>query len=514
MPHPRHWAARTPEKPAIVMAGTGRTVTYRALDASADRLAQLLRARGLATGDVIAALMENRPEFFEIFWAAQRSGLYFTPVSWRLKPEEIAYILVNSGAKAAFGSRRHAALVLAALDGTAIGQRFCIDGEEPGFEPLGEAIAAFPAEPIADESLGRDLLYSSGTTGRPKGVKNALPDGEVTTIPPVMAFMSRLYGFDEATVLLTPTPLYHASGLRYGMVAGHAGSTNVIMESFDPEAALMLIERHCVTHFAAVPTLFVRLLRLPPETRRRYDLSSLKMVLHGTGPCGREIKQAVIDWLGPVLYENYGGTEGNGLCAIGPDEWQRHPGSVGKAVVGKLHIVGPDGREVPAGEEGLVYFDGGPRFEYHGDPAKTAAAYSPEGWSTLGDIGYVDDEGYLHLTDRQSHMIISGGVNIYPQEVEDLLLSHPAVLDAAVFGVPNAEFGEEVKAVVHPVSPEDAGPVLAQALIDFCRARMAHYKCPRSVDFSTGLPRHETGKIYKRLLKLRYAESTEAPAIR
>lgn len=508
--HPKYWAGTMPDKLAIVMATSGETVSYGELDARSNRLAHLLRGRGIATGDTIAVLMENHARFFEIFWAAQRAGLYFTPVSWRLKAEEAAYILENSGAKALFVTPRQGDLAVASCVRAGTPMRIAVAGTIAGFDSYEAKTASMPSTPIADESLGRDMLYSSGTTGRPKGIRNALPDGEVTTIPPVMAFMSRLYGFDDTTVFLTPTPTYHAAGLRYGMVAGHAGSTNIVMESFDPETALQLIEKYRVTHFGAVPTLFVRLLRLPPKTRRRYDLASLRMILHGTGPCGRATKQAMIDWLGPILYENYGGTEGNGLCAIDSEEWLSHPGSVGKALVGKIHIVAADGHEVPEGEEGLVYFEGGPRFEYHGDPEKTRQAYSTEGWSTLGDIGYLDGDGYLYLTDRQSHTIISGGVNIYPQEAENLLLSHPEVLDAAVFGVPNEELGEEVKAVVHPVDMSRAAPALARELIEYCRERLSHLKCPRSIDFSDDLPRHETGKIYKRLLKQRYAEAHAA----
>jgi long-chain acyl-CoA synthetase len=508
--HPKYWAETTPEKPAIVMASSGERVTYGELDLRCNRLAQLLRARGLRPRDVIAVLMENHPRFFEIFWAVQRSGLYFTPISWRLKPGEAAYILENSGAAALFATPRCAALATSAEERARVAMRFSVGGRITGYESYEEAAAPMSASPIKDESLGRDLLYSSGTTGRPKGIRNALPDGEVSTIPPVMAFMSHLYGFDQTTVFLTPTPVYHASGLRYGMVAGHAGGTNIIMEQFDAEHALAIIEEFRVTHLGAVPTMFVRLLKLPREMRERYDLSSLKMVLHGTGPCGRDVKQAMIDWLGPILYENYGGTEGNGLCAIDSREWVLHPGSVGRAVVGRLHILAPDGKELPLGEEGVVYFEGGPRFEYYGDPQKTREAYTPEGWSTLGDIGFMDGNGYLYLTDRQSHMIISGGVNIYPQEVEDLLLCHPKVLDAAVIGVPHEEFGEAVKAVVHPLDMSHAGPALEAELIGFCRSRIANFKCPRSVDFSADLPRHETGKIYKRLLKQRYAETHAA----
>jgi acyl-CoA synthetase (AMP-forming)/AMP-acid ligase II len=473
------------------MAGSGARLTYAALESRANQLAHSLRAQNLMRGDAIAVLMENNLAFMEIFWAAQRAGLYLVPVSWRLKPAEVAYILENSGAKALFTSRQTQHLAPAGL---------CVD--DPAFEA---ALAGQPATPIANESLGRDMMYSSGTTGRPKGVKTALPYGEITSLMPVMAFMSSLYGFNEETVFLSTSPLYHAAGLRYCMVSGHAGATAIIMERFDAEQTLALIERHRVTHVSLVPTMFVRLLKLPAATRARYDLSSLKRVIHGTGPCGRDVKQAVIDWLGPIVFENYGATEGNGLCALDSQEWLAHPGSVGKAVVGRIHILDPQFQECATGEDGLVYFEGGPRFEYHGDPEKTAQAYSPQGWSTLGDIGHLDEAGYLYLTDRQSHMIISGGANIYPQEVEDLLLAHPAVLDAAVFGIPDSEFGESVMAAVHPIGMPSAG--LDRELIAYCRDRLAGYKCPRHIVFTADLPRHETGKIYKRLLKQRYAEA-------
>jgi acyl-CoA synthetase (AMP-forming)/AMP-acid ligase II len=493
------------------MAADGAALSYAALDRHANRVAQLLRAARLRRGDVIAVVMENDPRFLEIFWGAQRSGVYFVPVSWRLKTDEIRYILENSGARILFTTPRYAPVAgeAAALAGVAL--RICVGGNVPGFTDYDSALAGLPDAPIADESLGRDMMYSSGTTGRPKGVKTILPDGEITSMMPVMGFMSKLYAFDQTTIFLSTSPLYHAAGLRYALVTGHAGGTVVVMEQFDAQRLLALIERYRITHVSLVPTMFVRLLKLPPEIRAQYDVSSLRKIIHGTGPCGRDVKQAIIDWFGPIVFENYGATEGNGLCALDSQEWLAHPGSVGKAVVGRIHILAPDGSECAPGEDGLVYFEGGPRFEYHLDAEKTAQAYSPQGWSTLGDIGHLDAEGYLYLTDRQSHMIISGGVNIYPQEVEDLLLAHPKVLDAAVIGVPNPEFGEEVKAVVHPVSMDEAGPELAQALIAFCRACLAVYKCPRSIDFSSNLPRHETGKIYKRLLKAQYAQA-ETPS--
>ncbi|MET0986444.1 MAG: acyl-CoA synthetase [Steroidobacteraceae bacterium] len=513
MPHISHWAKVAPDRTATLMAASGEAVTYGELDAASNRVAHLLRSRGLRTGDGIVIVMENHSRFLEICWGAQRSGLYFTPASWRLKPDELTYILENSGAAALFVTPRFADVAREAADRAALRHRhrFIVGGNVPGFESYATAVAGLPRTPIADEALGRDMLYSSGTTGLPKGIKNALSDAAITSIPPVMAFLTKLYGFDEQTINLTPAPLYHAGPLRYSMCIGHTGGMNVIMESFAPELALELIQRHRITHAEMVPTMFVRWLKLPESVRRNVDLSSLKMVIHGTGPCAPETKRAMIEWLGPILHEQYGGTEGNGLCVIDSNEWLSRPGSVGKAVVGQLRVLDSNGRELPAGEDGLIYFEGGPKFEYHGDPEKTRTAYSSAGWSTLSDVGHVDDEGYLFLTDRLSHMIISGGVNIYPQEIENVLIAHPSVFDVAVFGVPDEEFGESVMAVVHPVNMTHAGPELARELVEYCRRRMSTIKCPRAIDFSQDLPRHETGKIYKRLLKEKYVQATRSP---
>lgn len=504
MSHPSHWARVAPDRVAIRMAGSGEEVTYAELDARSNRVAHLLRRHGLTTGAGIAILMENHVRFLEICWGAQRSGLFFTPVSTRLKPDELAYVLENSGAKALFTTPKLAGLAreAAAVPGAPV--VFIVGGEAEGFIPYEPAVAELPDTPIADQSPGRDMLYSSGTTGRPKGVKIDLGGGDLGTIPPAMGALTRLYGFGEDTVNLTTAPLYHAGPLRYSICLGHTGGTNIIMESFSPQGMLELIQRWRVTHVEVVPTMFVRLLKLSEAERGAYDISSLRRMIHGSGPCAPQIKREMIEWLGPMLEEQYGGTEGNGLTIINSEEWLARPGSVGKSVLGIIRIVGEDGREVPVGETGLVYFENGAPFAYHGDPEKTAKAYSPEGWSTLGDIGHLDAEGYLYLTDRQSHMIISGGVNIYPQEIENVLIVHPQVLDVAVIGVPDPEFGEAVKAVVHPRDPVGAGPELAAELIAYCRSQISTIKTPRSVDFVTDLPRHDTGKIYKRLLRDRY----------
>jgi long-chain acyl-CoA synthetase len=350
------------------------------------------------------------------------------------------------------------------------------------------------------------MLYSSGTTGRPKGVKTELLEDAIDVLQPSSTLISRLYDLGPDTVYLSPAPLYHAAPLRFTMMVLRAGGTCIIMENFDAERSLALIEHHKATHSQWVPSMFVRMLKLPPEARKRYRLDSMKVAIHAAAPCPVLVKRAMIDWWGPVLREYYGGTEGNCFVACNTAEWLAHPGTVGWPLVGEPHILDDEGRELPVGETGTVYFSGGPSFEYHNDPDKTAGARTPQGWSTLGDVGYLDADGFLYLTDRKHFMIISGGVNIYPQEVENLLVTHAAVADVAVFGVPNEEFGEEVKAVVQPMDMAQAGPALAAELIAFCRANLSHLKCPRSVDFMAELPRHPTGKLYKRLLRDKYWE--------
>ncbi len=367
---------------------------------------------------------------------------------------------------------------------------------------------------IADECEGGDMLYSSGTTGRPKGVKVQLSLAPMGTANPLLMLLQMLYQADGSAMYLSPAPFYHAAPLRYCMSMMRLGATVVAMEHFDPEQALELIERHRITHAQWVPTMFVRMLKLPEEVRARYDVSSIKVAIHAAAPCPIPVKEQMIAWWGPVIYEYYAGTEGNGFCAINSEEWLQHKGSVGKNLLGGMHICDDEGNELPTGEAGVIYFEGGINvFEYHNDPEKTKSSRHPEhsNWSTLGDIGYVDAEGYLYLTDRKANMIISGGVNIYPQEAENVLTMHPKVGDVAVFGVPNEEFGEEVKAVVQPVhwsdvdTPEKAKAV-ERELIDFCKQQLAGLKCPRTIDFEQELPRHPTGKLYKRLLKDRYWE--------
>jgi acyl-CoA synthetase (AMP-forming)/AMP-acid ligase II len=506
--HPGIHAAKQPDKPAFVMAGSGETVTYGELEARSNQGAQLFRSLGLQAGDHIALMLENHPAFFTICWAAQRAGLYYTAISYRLQEEEVAYIVSDCRARVFLTSHAQRELATRLRDRIEVDAAYMLDGTVPGFDAWEEAIAGQPESPIADETEGADMLYSSGTTGRPKGIKVPLSGEPLGSAGGLLGLATALYAMDEHVRYLSPAPLYHSAPLRYNMAVSRLGGTSVIMEKFDPEEALRLIEAHRITHAQFVPTMFVRMLKLPEDVRAKYDVSSLKVAIHAAAPCPVQVKQAMMEWWGPVLHEYYAGTEGNGFCAVGPEEWLAHPGTVGRPLLGEVHICDDEGNEVETGETGTIYFGNGGEFEYHNDPGKTEDSRHPKekGWTTLGDMGYVDEDGYLYLTDRKSFMIISGGVNIYPQEVENLLVTHPKVADAAVFGVPNAEFGEEVKAVVQPVDQDETGDALAAELIAFCRDHLSHIKCPKTVDFERELPRHPTGKLYKRLLRDRYWE--------
>ena len=508
--YPRHFAQIAPDRPAIVMAATGEAISYAELEARANRGAQLFRSLGLAAGDTVAVWLRNCRDYFEIYWAAQRAGLYLCPVATHLTAEEAAYILNDSGSRllVTHADVGGAASLLRERDGLIpdVAYLFDLDGGLDGLASWREALAARPGTPIDDESAGYHLVYSSGTTGRPKGIRLPLSGGPADAPHMLGERVAGRYGVGEDSVILSPAPLYHTAPLVYGMVVHRLGATLVIMDRFDAEEALRLVERYRVTFMQMVPTMFVRLLALPDAVRVRYDLSSLRKIVHAAAPCPVEIKRRMIEWLGPIIYEYYGGSEGNGSTFITPEEWLERPGSVGRAEWGMLHICDEEGRELPSGIDGLVYFEGGWDFQYLNDPAKTRDARHPlhPGWSTLGDIGHVDEAGYLYLTDRKSFMIISGGVNIYPQEVENLLIAHPRVADAAVIGIPSAEYGEAVKAVVQPLDPADATAAFADELMRFCRDKLSHVKCPRSIDFDPALPRLDTGKLYKRLIRDRY----------
>ncbi|HUI03642.1 MAG TPA: acyl-CoA synthetase [Acidimicrobiales bacterium] len=503
-----------PRAPALIMGGSGTVVSYRDLDEGSNRLAQLLRHHGLATGDHIAILMENCPAFLEVAWAAQRAGLYFTALNSHLRTGEVQYILDDCGATALFTT---AAMhgVVEGLDLAAVPLRLSVGGGVAGFGLYAAEVAGFPAAPIADEAEGREMLYSSGTTGRPKGVRKQLPAtpmGDPAAAPVQIAMGLALRGMGAGSVYLSPAPLYHSAPLVYCLSALRLGATVVVMERFDARHCLELIERHRVTHAQFVPTMFVRMLQLPEAERRGFDTSSLVSVVHAAAPCPVATKRAMIEWWGPIIDEYYAGTEDIGSTWITAEEWLAHPGSVGRPLT-PAHIVGVDGDELGPRQEGLVYFEGGRPFEYHNDAQKTASVTNDKGWRTLGDIGMLDEDGYLYLTDRQSHMIISGGVNIYPQETENVLACHPKVADVAVIGVPDREMGEAVKAVVQLADPDGAGPDTAAELIAHCHAELASFKCPRTVDFVTELPRDPNGKLYKRLLRERYWEGHDSRVV-
>ena len=506
MLHPYFHAQATPDKPALVFADTGQTVSYRELDDRSNQVAQLIRALGLRSGDHIALMLENHPAYFEICWGAHRAGLIYTAMSTRLTEGEASYIVGDCGAKAVIASRAMAGAVghLPAAC-RAVQHWLMLGGVIDGWAAYEPAVAAMPAARIADELAGGDMLYSSGTTGRPKGVFVPPQATEIDAPSPMTDILTKLYLVDASTVYLSPAPLYHAAPLRYTMAVQRLGGTVVVMAHFDAERYLQLVQQYRITHSQLVPTMFVRMLKLPQAARTQYDLSSLRCAIHAAAPCPVPVKQQMIAWWGPILWEYYAGTEGNGVTIVNSAQWLAHPGTVGAAVIGELRICDDDtGAVLPAGQTGTVYFANGRPFKYHNDPAKTASSTHPLGWTTLGDVGHVDADGFLFLTDRKSYMIISGGVNIYPQEAENVLINHPKVADCAVLGVPNEEFGEEVKAVVQPRDMADAGPALAQELIAYCRQHLSHIKCPKSVDFEAELPRHATGKLYKRLLKDRY----------
>ncbi len=508
--HPIQHAQTRPDHPAIIMAGSGHTVTYGEMDQAANRFAQLLRARGFAPDDAFAVLLENTHHYFTLVWGSQRAGTLLVPISTRLTAPEIAYILKDSEAKLLVTSRLFDGVMpdiraeLPELDILTIGAE-----DDEDFEA---ALARHSADPIPDQRAGLTMLYSSGTTGRPKGIRPAPPaDPDPTAMVPFVALATMGAGMpaDGSMVYLSPAPLYHAAPLAWCSSAQRLGGTIVVVEKFDPETALAAIEKYRVTDSQWVPTHFVRMLKLDPAVRTKYDLSSHKRALHAAAPCPVPIKQEMIEWWGPIVNEYYAGSEGIGMTMIHAPDWLEHPGSVGRPIHGTLHICGPDGEEVAQGEDGLIYFENDILPTYHNDAAKTQEAMHPKGWMTLGDIGHTDADGFLYLTDRKSHMIISGGVNIYPQEIENLLVSHDKVMDAAVIGAPDPDFGEKVVAVVQPIDMASAGDELEQELRDYLEPQLARLKMPRLFDFRPELPREANGKLYKRELRDEFAAKAE-----
>jgi len=501
-------AKTRPQQTAFIMAGSGESATYAELEGRCNRLAHLLRNQGLKRLDHYAIFMENNSRYLETCGAGERSGLYFTCVNSYLTPSELAYILNNSESRVLFTSRAKLDVARAALKECPKVQ-LCVVVDGPGEDErivgLEAATAGLPDTPIADEAVGTAMLYSSGTTGRPKGILRPLPEQLPSQQLPLFDFLQKLWLYRDGMVYLSPAPLYHSAPQAAVNLTIRMGGTAIIMEHFDPEQYLQLVEQYKVTHSQLVPTMFSRMLKLPEEVRRRYDLSSLEVAIHAAAPCPVQVKEDMIKWWGPIIHEYYGATEGLGFTACNSEEWLAHRGTVGKVLLGDLHILDANMQPCPVGTPGTVWFKTASPFEYFNDPAKTREARSPdETMSTVGDVGYIDADRYLYLTDRATFMIISGGVNIYPQECENLLITHPKVADAAVFGVPNADLGEEVKAVVQPMQGVTAGPELAQELIDFCAQSLSRQKVPRSVDFIEEMPRLPTGKLYKRLLRDRY----------
>jgi len=508
--YPGKYAAEAPDRAAAVMSETGESLSYAELERRSVQLAHVLHDAGLRPGDVVALLTENSLRAFEVYWAALRSGLYITAVNFRLKPDEVAYIVNDCGATALIVSAEQAATAEAITGLTEnVKLRLAYGGPVIGHGSYEETIAVAPAVPFGDQPHGATMLYSSGTTGRPKGVRPPLPGVQVSEPGEgLVTLASQFFGVNPETVYLSPGPIYHAAPLRWSGAVQALGGTVVMMKKFDAEQALRAIGDRRVTHAQFVPTMFVRMLRLPPQVRDRYDISSLRVAIHAAAPCPVEVKQKMIGWWGPILVEYYAGTESNGMTAVDSATWLKRPGTVGRPVLGTLRICADDGTELPAGEIGGVYFERDEiPFAYHNDPEKTRAAQHPRhpAWTTLGDIGYLDEDGFLFLTDRRAFMIISGGVNIYPQETENVLALHPAVHDVAVIGVPDPEMGESVAAFIQPAAGAIPGPELAQEIVTFVKSKIAGFKAPKVIRFVEDLPRTESGKLMKSELKARYA---------
>jgi len=511
--YPGTFAATDPDRPAIIVEPEGTVVTYRELDERSNQVAHLLRSRGLGVGRRVAILAENRAEYLVIAWGAQRAGLHYVGINSHLTPSEAAYIVADSGADLIVASDTLGDLAAEVVADPALAPagRLMLGRPRDGWEDFADAVAAHPTTPIDDEAEGDFMLYSSGTTGRPKGIMRPVGGGPLGTYPDIPGrWLRDLMGLQPGDVYLSPAPLYHAAPLGWSMGVHRSGGTVVVMEKFEPQLALALLEKHRVTHSQWVPTMFVRMLKLPEQVRTQYDVSRLRYAVHAAAPCPVDVKKAMIDWWGPVLFEYYSSSEGMGATSITSEEWLRKPGSVGRPLMGTPYITDEAGNELPRGEVGTVWFTGGSAFEYHGDPGKTAATHDARGGTTVGDVGHLDKDGYLFLSDRRYHLIISGGVNIYPQEIEDALVMHPEVEDVGVVGVPDDEMGERVVAVVQPRDPDASGPELARELLSFARTRLAGFKVPREVRFAGELPRTPTGKLRKHELRTQLLSTAEA----
>ncbi len=504
----RATALATPNHPAIIMASSGKVITHGELEGRANQLAHALRAAGLQKGDHFALFMENNDKFLEICSGGERTGLYYTPVNSYLTADELAYIVQNSESQVLIASKAKRDIAAAAAEQCPNLKKLVLidaDASDALFTDYEQWIGSHPTTPIADENLGISMLYSSGTTGRPKGILRPMIDSAPADPLPLWSFLDGLWKYEDGMTYLSPAPLYHSAPQAAVGLTLRRGGTVVVMEHFDPEQYLSLVEKYKVTHSQLVPTMFSRMLKLPDDVRRKYDISSLRVAIHAAAPCPVPVKEQMIAWWGPIIDEYYGATEGLGFAACNTEEWLAHKGTVGKMMIGELHILDDDMKPSPKGEPGTLWFKSATEFSYFNDTEKTKESTSADGvLTTVGDVGYLDDDGFLYLTDRATFMIISGGVNIYPQECENLLITHPKVADAAVFGVPNVDLGEEVKAVVQLMPGIQPGADVEKELIEFCHEHLARQKCPRSVDFEVELPRLPTGKLYKKPLRERY----------
>lgn len=505
MQHHSVYAVEKPGTPAVILAGSGKTISWKEYDIRVNRIAQYFRHIGLKEKDHIAVLLENCETYLEILDAAVDAGLLLTTISTHLKREETEYVIENSESKVLITSDSFSELAGELLNCTPhVTHRLMLGGTIDGYDSFEKMMAGFDGSPIDYGNAGTFMLYSSGTTGRPKGIHWDVPDIPVGAIDPNLVTAFALFQINAESIYLSTQPLYHSAPAAFALGCLQAGATVVLMEKFDAENALFAIQEFKPTHSQWVPTMFVKIMKLPEETRLKYDISSMQCAIHAAAPCPVEVKEKMIEWMGPVLFEFWGGTETGVVTLITSPEWLEHKGSVGRGFTAALHIMDEDGNELPAGEPGTICMESGRKYSYFKEPDKTASSRNEDGWTNIGDIGYLDEEGYLYLTDRKSFMIISGGVNIYPQETEDILVMHPKVMDVAVIGVPNEEFGEEVKAVVQPVDMSEAGSELETELIEYARSKVSHIKCPKTIDFMEALPRTPAGKLLKRLIKEKY----------
>ena len=505
-----NFAQNDPDALALI-APDGREWSRGELLAASNRIVHGLRALGLEKGDCIAAVLPNGAPLIQLYLAVVQSGWYLTPINHHLTAPEIAYIVENCEAKAFFADERFADACTAAAELRLPESARFASGTVPGFRSWAELEAGQPESMPEDRAAGQVMNYTSGTTGRPKGVRRTLAPLDPDTVAALMTGFLGLFGVkpEGDNVHICGSPLYHTAVLVFASCSLHMGHPVVLMDKWTPEGMLELIEKYRVTTSHMVPTQFHRLLALPEEMRARYDVSSCRCMVHAAAPCPVETKLRMLDWWGDSIYEYYAATEGGGTV-VSPEEWRRFPGTVGRAWTNsEIRVLDDDGRDVPPNATGTVYIKlGAAYFEYKDDKKKTEENRR-EGFFTVGDVGYLNEEGYLFLCDRKSDMIISGGVNIYPAEIENVLLTHPKVADAAVFGIPHADWGEEVKAVIELASDLDPDEALAEDILAFCSDKLARYKTPRSIDFTREMPRDPNGKLYKRKLRDPYWKDRE-----